>query len=34
MQNELYRTNMAEEILIDDGNETTILDAMRKIVWD
>lgn len=34
MQNELYRTNTAEEILIDDGNETTILDAMRKIVWD
>ena len=33
-QNELYRTNTAEEILIDDGNETTILDAMRKIVWD
>ena len=34
MQNELYRTNTAEQILIDDGNETTILDAMRKIVWD
>ena len=34
MPNELYRTNNAEEILIDDGNETTILDAMRKIVWD
>lgn len=34
MPNDLYRTNTAEEIIIDDENETTILDAMRKIVWD
>ena len=34
MPNELYRTNSEGDILIDDGIEETILDAMRKISWD
>lgn len=33
MPNDLYRTDLAGDILFDDGIETTILDAMRKIDW-
>lgn len=34
MSNDLYRTGLSGDILIDDGVETTILDAMRKIDWN
>ena len=34
MPNELYRTDLSGNILFDDGIETTILDAMRKIDWN
>ena len=34
MPNELYRTDLSGNILFDDGIETTILDAMRKIAWN
>lgn len=34
MPNDLYRTDLNGDILFDDGIETTILDAMRKIDWN
>jgi len=34
MPNDLYRTDLNGNILFDDGIETTILDAMRKIDWN
>lgn len=34
MPNELYRTDLSGDILFDDGVETTLLDAMRKIDWN
>lgn len=34
MPNDLYRADLSGDILFDDGVETTILDAMRKIDWN
>ena len=34
MPNELFRVSNNEEIIIDDGNDSTILDYMRKINWE
>ncbi len=34
MPNELYRIGKKGEVLIDDKNEETVLDYMRKIDWD
>ena len=34
MSNDLYRKDVSGDILFDDGIETTILDAMRKIDWN
>lgn len=33
-RNELFRQNSAGEIIIDEGQETTVLDFMRSIKWD
>lgn len=34
MPNELYRVTTDGAIMVDDGGDNTILDAMRKIEWD
>lgn len=34
MPNELFRQDIDETILVDDGIESTVLDDMRKINWD
>ena len=34
MQNDLYRTNTSNQILVDDGINTAILDYMRELQWD
>lgn len=34
MPNDLFRTDNSGNILVDDGEESTILDYMRKLQWD
>lgn len=34
MQNDLYRTNTSNQILVDDGINMAILDYMRELQWD
>ena len=34
MPNDLFRTDTNGNILVDDGEESTILDYMRKLQWD
>ena len=34
MPNDLYRTDNEKEILVDDGKDWSILDALRKIEWE
>ena len=33
-RNELFQQNSVGEIIIDEGQEATVLDYMRNIKWD
>lgn len=34
MPNDLFRTDAASHIIVDDGTKTTVLDYMRELNWD
>ena len=34
MPNDLYRVGVNNDILVDDGKKTTILDYMRELDWE